>query len=138
MPATAFKRLILRAVLRDVYPMVIRLVAVPDSLDLRDFQLHRQAKFLYTVGALDQWKWELRVVDLQDGGKGHKTPVCVGGRGAAPFGRGDLIMPRGTSRQRREHSQPTASSNHGEGALALWSEAKNREIVIQGSGAFNA
>ena len=37
MPATAFKRLILRAVLRDVYPMVIRLVAVPDSLDLTDF-----------------------------------------------------------------------------------------------------
>jgi len=37
MPATPFKRLILRAVLRDVYPMVIRLVAVPDSLDLPDF-----------------------------------------------------------------------------------------------------
>ena len=37
MPATLFKRLILRAVLRDVYPMVIRLVAVPDSLDLSDF-----------------------------------------------------------------------------------------------------
>jgi hypothetical protein len=34
---TLFKRLILRAVLRDVYPMVIRLVAVPDSLDLSDF-----------------------------------------------------------------------------------------------------
>ena len=104
MPATLFKRLILRAVLRDVYPMVIRLVAVPDSLDLsdfddifhavlgwdagigyafriqgqkfnsfrrktrskklRDFRLHRQEKFLYTVGALDQWEWELRVVDL--------------------------------------------------------------------------
>ena len=37
MPATLFKRLILRAVLRDVYPMVTRLVAVPDSLDLSDF-----------------------------------------------------------------------------------------------------
>jgi hypothetical protein len=37
MPATPFKRLILRAVLRDVYPTVIRLVAVPDSLDLIDF-----------------------------------------------------------------------------------------------------
>ena len=94
MPATTFKRLILRAVLRDVYPMVIRLVAVPDSLDLndfddifhavlgwesgtgyafrihgqefnsfqrktrskklRDFRLHRQEKFLYTLGAMDQ------------------------------------------------------------------------------------
>ena len=124
MPATLFKRLILRAVLRDVYPMVIRLVAVPDSLDLsdfddifhavlgwdsgigyafriqgqkynsfrrktrskklRDFRLHRQEKFLYTVGALDQWEGELRVVDLQDGAEGDETPVCVGGRGAAP------------------------------------------------------
>jgi hypothetical protein len=37
MSATSFKRLILRAVLRDVYPMVIRLIAVPDSLDLTDF-----------------------------------------------------------------------------------------------------
>jgi hypothetical protein len=124
MPATSFKRLILRTVLRDVYPMVVRLVAVPDALDLsdfddifhallgwdsgigyafriqgqefnsfqrksrskklRDFRLHRQEKFLYTVGALDQWEWELRVVDLQNGAEGEKTPVCVGGRGAAP------------------------------------------------------
>jgi hypothetical protein len=34
---TAFQRLILRAVLRDVYPMVIRLVAVPDYVGLTDF-----------------------------------------------------------------------------------------------------
>ena len=34
---TPFKRLILRAVLRNVNPMVIRLVAVPDFLDLADF-----------------------------------------------------------------------------------------------------
>jgi len=104
--------------------MVIRLVAVPDSLDLpdfddifhavlgwdsgigfafqiqgrefnsfqrkirskkfHDFRLHRQEKFLYTLGALDQWEWELRVVDLQDGAEGDETPVCVGGRGAVP------------------------------------------------------
>ena len=32
-PQTLFKRLVLRAVLRDVYPMVIRLVAVPDFSD---------------------------------------------------------------------------------------------------------
>jgi hypothetical protein len=38
MPATSFKRLILRAVLRDVYLMVIRLVAVPDCLDRTDFE----------------------------------------------------------------------------------------------------
>jgi hypothetical protein len=37
MPATSFKRLILRAVLRDVYPVFIQLIAVPDSLDLTDF-----------------------------------------------------------------------------------------------------
>ena len=101
MPAKPFKRVILRTVLRDVYPMVIRLVAVADSLDLtdfddifhailgwdsgigfafqiqgqefnsfrrktrckkfRDFRLHRQEKFLYTLGALDQWEWEVRV-----------------------------------------------------------------------------
>jgi Plasmid pRiA4b ORF-3-like protein len=124
MSATPFKRLIFRAVLRDVYPMVIRLIGVPDSLDLsdfddifhavlgresgigyafqihgqefnsfqrktrsqklRDFRLHRQEKFLYTLGALDQWEWELRVVDLQDGAKGDETPVCVGGQGAPP------------------------------------------------------
>ena len=104
--------------------MVIRLVAVPDSLGLTDFddifhavlgwdsgigfafliqgqefnsfrrktrskkfrdsRLHRQEKFLHTLGALDQWEWDLRVVDLQDGAEGDETPVCVGGRGAAP------------------------------------------------------
>jgi hypothetical protein len=54
------------------------------SKKLRDFRLHRQEKFLYTLGALDQWEWEIRVVDLQDGAEGDGTPVCVGGRGAAP------------------------------------------------------
>ena len=124
MPANPFKRLILRAVLRNVYPMVIRLVAIPDTLYLTDFDdifhsvlgwdsgigyafqiqgqefnsfqrknrskkicdfgLHRQEKFLYTLGALDQWEWEFRVIDLQNGAEGDHTPVCVGGRGAAP------------------------------------------------------
>ena len=124
MPANPFKRLILRAVLRDVYPMVIRLVAIPDTLHLTDFddifhavlgwdsgigyafqiqgqefnslqrknrskkicdfRFHRQEKFRYTLGALDQWEWEFRVIDLQDGAEGDHTPVCVGGRGAAP------------------------------------------------------
>lgn len=36
-PQTPFKRLILRAVLRNVSPMVIRVVSLPDSLDLPDF-----------------------------------------------------------------------------------------------------
>ena len=34
---TPFKRLVLRAVLRNVSPMVIRVLAVPDSLDLPSF-----------------------------------------------------------------------------------------------------
>jgi len=124
MMTTPFKRLILRTVLRDVYPMVIRLVAVPDCLELsefdeifhavlgwdsgigysfkihgqefnsfqrkthskklRDFRLHRQETFLYTLGAMDQWEWELRVVDLQEGTRGDEVPVCVEGRGATP------------------------------------------------------
>ncbi len=124
MPTTPFQRLILRAVLRDVYPMVIRLVAVADCVDLtdfdaifhavlgweggtgyafrvhgqefnscrrqtrsttlRDFRLHRHETFQYTLGAMDQWVWELRVVDRQPGTSGDDTPVCVGGRGATP------------------------------------------------------
>ena len=124
MPATPLKRVIVRAALRDVYPAVSRLVAIPDWVNLtdfddifhavlgwdsgigfafqiqglefnsfrrktrakklRDFRLHRQEKFLYTLGALDQWEWEIRVVDLQDGAEGDERPVCVGGRGAPP------------------------------------------------------
>ena len=34
---TSFNRLILRAVLRNVSPMVIRMLAVPDYLDLPNF-----------------------------------------------------------------------------------------------------
>ena len=124
MSEISFKRLILRAVLRDVYPMVIRLVAVPDYLELGDFDdvfhavlglgwrnrlhvpgprpgvqqlsppnagqaparfcLRRQEKFQYTLGAVDQWEWELRVIDQQTGAHEDHTPVCVGGRGATP------------------------------------------------------
>lgn len=51
---------------------------------LLDFRLHRQQKFLYTLGAVDQWEWELRVVDLQVGTRGDEVPVCVEGRGATP------------------------------------------------------
>src|ERR1700683_3507266 len=36
-PRTPFSRLILRAVLRNVNPMVIRVISVPDSLDVIDF-----------------------------------------------------------------------------------------------------
>ena len=123
-PPISFKRLVLRVVLRDVYPMVIRLVAVPDFLTLTDFddlfhgllgwesgagyafrlhgqefnslrrrtktkklsdfRLHRQERFLYTLGFMDQWEWEMRVLDLQDGSDGEEKPVCLDGRGATP------------------------------------------------------
>ena len=52
------------------------------SKTLRDFRLHRHETLLYTLGAMDQWAWEVRVVDRQDGSSGDDTPVCVGGRGA--------------------------------------------------------
>jgi hypothetical protein len=30
------------------------------------------------------WEWDVRVLDIQDGVDGDHTPVCIGGRGAAP------------------------------------------------------
>jgi hypothetical protein len=100
--------------------MVIRLVAVPDSLDLsdfddifhavlgrdsgiryafqiqgqeyssfqrktrskklRDFRLHRQEKFLFTLGTLDQWEWKIRIIDLQDGAESGEQHKVGGGR----------------------------------------------------------
>jgi hypothetical protein len=55
------------------------------STTLRDFRLHRQETFQYTLGAMDQWAWELRVVDRQPGASGDDTPVRGwAGRGATP------------------------------------------------------
>jgi Plasmid pRiA4b ORF-3-like protein len=119
----SFKRLILRAVLRQVSPMV-RLVSVSDRTDLpelhdvfhailrwsgdlgylvrihgqefnsfrrstrskalRDFQLHRQEKFLYVCDVMDLWEWDVRVLDIQQGIEDDHTPLCLGGRGAPP------------------------------------------------------
>ena len=103
---TPFNRLMFRAALRNVSPMVIRVIAVPDDLDLptfdevfrtvpgwdgmgfifrvhgqeynsfrrrsrsimlRDFQLRRQEKFLYTCGVIDLWEWEVRLLDIEAG-----------------------------------------------------------------------
>jgi hypothetical protein len=50
MPPTAFKRIIVRAVLRDVYPMVMRLIAVPDSFCLSDFDDVFQALLGWDAG----------------------------------------------------------------------------------------
>ena len=30
------------------------------------------------------WEWDVRVLDIQGGVEGDYTPICVGGRGAAP------------------------------------------------------
>ena len=62
MPANPFKRLILRAVLRDVYPMVIRLVAIPDTLHLTDFDdLFHAAASAEFVGS-EQWRYQAQAV----------------------------------------------------------------------------
>jgi hypothetical protein len=51
---------------------------------LRDFQLRPRETFLYTCGGMDDWEWELRVLDCQVGGHGDEVPVCLAGRGASP------------------------------------------------------
>ncbi len=123
-PQTPFKRLVLRAVLHDAYPMIIRQVAVPNFLALTDFAdlfhamlswesgagyavrlhgrefnslrrqtkskrlsdfgLHRQERFLFNPGFMNQWEWEMRVRDSQDGSEADERPVCLDGRGATP------------------------------------------------------
>ena len=40
----------------------------PRSKPLREFRLHRQEKFLYICDLLDMWEWEVRVMDIQEGG----------------------------------------------------------------------
>ena len=120
----SLKRLILRAVLRQVSPMVIRLISVSDQLQLpefhdvfrailgwdgdlgyiirihgqefnsfrrktrskalHEFKLHRQEEFLYICDTLHMWEWDVRIVDIQVAAEGDGTPLCVGGRGAAP------------------------------------------------------
>ena len=54
------------------------------SKGLRDFQLHRQEKFLYVCDVMDLWEWDVRVLDIQQGIEDDHTPLCLGGRGAPP------------------------------------------------------
>jgi hypothetical protein len=54
------------------------------SKALRDFQLHRQEKFLYVCDVMDLWEWDVRVLDIQPGIEDDHSPWCLGGRGAAP------------------------------------------------------
>ena len=77
-----FKRLILRAVLHNVSPMVIR--RATRSRTLCEFQLRPAETFLYTCGAVDLWEWEIRLLDACAGSVGEDAPLCLGGRGAAP------------------------------------------------------
>ena len=54
------------------------------SKALHEFRLHRQEKFLYVCNTLHMWEWDVRVLDIQEGVEGDHSPVCLGGRGAAP------------------------------------------------------
>ena len=65
------------------------------SKKLSDFPLHRQERFLYTLGFMDQWEWEMRVLDLQDGADGDERPVCL--MDAGRHGRSTLAVPPGTA-----------------------------------------
>ena len=50
--SVSFKRLILRAVLRHVSPMVIRLISVPDHMDLPEFHRTILAESMQSCGVV--------------------------------------------------------------------------------------
>src|SRR6266436_9195812 len=45
---------------------------------LREFQLRRREKFLYTYDFLDLWEWEIRVLDIEAGSAEAWRPRCLG------------------------------------------------------------
>ena len=49
----------------------------PRSKPLREFPLHRQEKFLYICDLLDMWEWEVRVMDIQEGGPKTQIPFAL-------------------------------------------------------------
>ena len=51
---------------------------------LREFQLRRREKFLYTYDFLDLWEWEIRVLDIESGRAEAWRPRCLAGRAATP------------------------------------------------------
>ena len=51
---------------------------------LREFQLRRREKFLYTYDFLDLWEWEIRVLDIEPGRAAAWRPRCLAGRAATP------------------------------------------------------
>jgi hypothetical protein len=51
---------------------------------LREFQLRRREKFLYTYDFLDLWEWEIRLVDVEPGLPEDGQPHGLAGRAATP------------------------------------------------------
>jgi hypothetical protein len=51
---------------------------------LREFQLRRREKFLYTYDFLDLWEWEIRLLDREPGSDDDERPHCLAGRAATP------------------------------------------------------
>src|SRR5262245_3627397 len=51
---------------------------------LREFQLRRREKFLYTYDFLDLWEWEIRLLDVEPGTDEDLRPRCLAGRAATP------------------------------------------------------
>ena len=51
---------------------------------LREFQLRRREKFLYTYGFLDLSEWQIRVLDIELGSTEAWRPHCLAGRAATP------------------------------------------------------
>jgi hypothetical protein len=51
---------------------------------LREFQLRRREKFLYTYDFLDLWEWEIRVLDIEPGRAEAWRPRCLAGRATTP------------------------------------------------------
>src|SRR6476660_3116100 len=49
---------------------------------LREFQLRRREKFLYTYDFLDLWVWEIRDLDIEPGSAAAWRPRCLAGRAA--------------------------------------------------------
>ena len=46
---------------------------------LREFQLRRREKFLYTYDFLDLWEWEIRLLDIEPGSEDDSRPRCLAG-----------------------------------------------------------
>ena len=84
---------------------------------LREFQLRRREKFLYTYDFLDLWEWEIRVLDIEPGRAEAWRPRCLAGRAATPPE--ECGGPRGYMRilDQHKHYPPMAEQEPVENAL---------------------